>query len=105
MRVCHIAQLGMAKPFYVYVDNIIEAKKVMDILSYYDFFQYNNNIKPDYSNASFVEIWDDCEKAWVNWYIEDENDYFDDIDDYIATLGKDTKSELDFLSKMLARQI
>jgi hypothetical protein len=43
----------------------IEAVKIMDVLGEYDTFQYENNIKPDYSNVGGLEIYEDGE--WVEW--------------------------------------
>lgn len=57
LRVCHYPQIPM-KPFYVYVDSVEEAWKVANILANYDTFQYENNIKPDYSNMSGLEYYD-----------------------------------------------
>jgi hypothetical protein len=71
LRVWHIPQVPM-KPFYVEVETLVEAKLVMDTLSIYDQFQFQNNIKPDYSNMSGLEVWnEDCE-GWEDWYDEDD---------------------------------
>lgn len=82
LRVWHIPQVP-GKPFYIPVNDIREAKKVMDILAYYDLFQLENNIKPDFCNANGVEIWDEETKEWYDWYLETEDDYFDDVDEYL----------------------
>ena len=52
----------------------------MDILADYDLFQLENRIKPDYSNASFLEVWDEDEQDWIDWY--DEETGIDDLDEY-----------------------
>lgn len=55
MRVWHTPQVP-GKPFYVPVENEKEVKKFLDALAGYDIFQFNNNIKPDFSNASGNEF-------------------------------------------------
>jgi hypothetical protein len=45
-------------------------------LAIYDLFQLEYKIKPDYSNAQGLEIFED--KEWVDWQDEDGND-IDDI--------------------------
>lgn len=72
LRVWHCPQVPM-KPFYVYVDNVDEAWKLANILANYDTFQYENNIKPDYSNMSGLEYYDEEQKEWLEW--EDEDGY------------------------------
>lgn len=64
LRVWHIPQVPMA-PFLVPVESVREAKLVLDTLADYDLFQYENNIKPDYSNVSGLEEWDG--KEWCEW--------------------------------------
>lgn len=71
LRVWHIPQVPM-HPFLVYVSSIKEAVKVMDTLAIYDLFQFKYKIKPDYSNASGLEVFEDGE--WVDWEDEDGND-------------------------------
>lgn len=69
-RVWHIPQVPMI-PFYVAVDSPKEAKKILNILANYDIFQFKNNVKPDYSHAAGLEIFNDNE--WLEW--EDENGF------------------------------
>lgn len=56
-RVWHIPQIP-GKPFIVDCDTVAEAAKFLDVLAQYDLFQYENRIKPDYSNAAGILIWD-----------------------------------------------
>lgn len=65
LRVWHIPQVP-GKPFQIYVFSIKEAKSVLNILAIYDLFQLENNIKPDYSNAQGLEVFDG--KEWSDWY-------------------------------------
>lgn len=83
LRVWWVPQVGEGgEEFYVPVDTVEDGKKVMDILSAYDAFQLQNGIKPDYCNMGGIEMWNEDESRWEDWYEETENDYFDDVDDY-----------------------
>lgn len=82
MRVWHIPQIP-GKPFYIPVKNEKEAKKFLDALEGYDIFQFNNNVKPNFCNASGVEVFDEETNEWCDWYIETQDDYFEDIDEFL----------------------
>ena len=71
MRVWWIPQVP-GKPFYVPVNNFIEGRKVLDILAEYDQFLLENMVRPDYSNAGGLEVFNDGE--WTDWYDDDDND-------------------------------
>jgi len=60
------------KAFEVPVKNIEEAKLLMDVLATYDFFQYKNKIKPDYSNAGGLKVFEKGE--WLEWANDDGDD-------------------------------
>lgn len=60
------------KAFRVPVKNIQEATKIMDVLADYDTFQFEENIKPDYSNAGGLEVFDG--KDWEEWSDEEGRD-------------------------------
>ncbi len=77
LRVWHIPQIP-GKPFRVAVADIKQAKLVIDTLAQYDLFQYRNCIKPDYANASGLEVFEDGE--WCEWCDDDGNN----IDDVVA---------------------
>lgn len=70
LRVWWIPQVPM-KPFHVAVRNVREAKLLLTTLAGYDIFQFKNNVKPDYSNAGGLEVFEDGE--WCEWYDEDGN--------------------------------
>lgn len=99
LRVWHIPQVP-GKPFYVYVDTVEEGKKVMDILAAYDLFQLENNIKPDLSNASGLQRYNKKYDEWDDWDIETEDDYFDDVDEYLSD-----NEEINEFSRMLFSQL
>ena len=89
LRVWHISQVGNSPSFYVRVSTIREGVKVMNILANYDSFQFENNIKPDYSNAQGLQILTEGrnperDDAWDDWEIDDESlGYYDDPEEYI----------------------
>lgn len=74
LRVWWIPQVPM-DPFIVPVNNLREAKLLLDTLAKYDAFQFDNNIKPDYSNVGGLSVFEDGE--WCDWYDEDGNDIDD----------------------------
>lgn len=83
LRVCHIPQLGVDATFKVEVNSVVEAKKVMDLLSCYDLFQLEHKIKPDFSNICMLQQWNEEEQDWVCWETETDDGYFDDVDEYL----------------------
>lgn len=78
LKVWWIPQIPM-KPFHVSVANIDEAAKILYVLAEYDLFQYDNKVKPDYSNAGGLEVFDGNE--WTEW----ESDEYEDIDEYMES--------------------
>lgn len=77
MRVWWIPQVPM-KPFHVDVKTLDEAKLLLNTLAQYDLFQLENNIKPDYSNAGGLEMYDEEEGDWFEWSNED-GDQIDEV--------------------------
>ena len=72
LRIWHIPQVPAPPTFYVSVKDVDEAKKILNVIWDYDNFQYENKIKPDYSNASGLEVYEDGE--WCEWNDEDGYD-------------------------------
>lgn len=99
LRVWHIPQIP-GKAFYIPVNDVREAKKVMDILAAYDLFQLDNNIKPDFSNVSGVQQFDELDKEWYDWDVETEDDYFDNVNEYLKN-----DKEIQKFSKELFSQL
>lgn len=77
LRVWHVPQIPM-KAFNVEVPTYEEAVRVKDTLGLYDLFQYENNVKPDYSNMNGIQVFDytltkqdlidmDLEDAWIDF--------------------------------------
>lgn len=73
LRVWWIPQVP-GKPFHVSVDSPDEAAKLLTVLADYDIFQFENRIKPDYSNAGGLEEFEDESGEWCEWYDDDGND-------------------------------
>ena len=85
LRVAHFPQVP-CNAFIVEVSSLEEAKKVSDLLADYDLFQFENRIKPDYSNVTVVEEYSEVD-GWVSWC--DEETGFEDIDDYFEYLKEE----------------
>lgn len=104
MRVWWIPQVGACnEAFHIPVQSVEEGKKVMDILSAYDAFQLQNRIKPDYCNAGGLEVYNPETGDYEDWYMETEDDYFDDVDEYLSTTNK--AEEIDSFTDELFAQI
>lgn len=97
LKVWHIPQVPM-KAFEVAVSSVEEGVKIMRLLADYDTFQFDNNIKPDYSNAQGLMRWEKCGHEdgyppiaeWTDWY--DEETGIDDPEEYLQRLA-DEKEE------------
>jgi len=77
LKVWWIPQIP-GKPFEYPVKTIVEAKKLLDVLAQYDLFQFHHKIKPDYSNAGGLQVFEDGE--WIDWSNEDGYD-IDEVDE------------------------
>lgn len=104
MRVWWIPQVGVDATFYVLVETVEEAKKVMDMLAAYDCFQYNHRIKPDFCNTGGLQVWDETENDWVDWTYEDDESYYDDIDKYCEEKSEKSE-ELSVFTKSVMSQV
>jgi len=86
LKVWWIPQIP-GKPFLVMVDDLKQAKLLLDTLANYDRFQFDNNIKPDYSNVGGLEIWDEDldpdehGSKWSTWYDPETGLEFDEYCD------------------------
>ena len=104
LRVWWIPQVGaISEAFYVPVQSVEEGKKVLDMLAAYDAFQLQNRIKPDYSNAGGLQIYNPEIADYEDWYLETDDDYFDDVDDYCEQCEK--AEELTEFNQALFEQI
>ncbi len=64
LMVWHIPQIP-GPAFHWPVNNVLESAQIVKCLASYDAFQFENDIKPDYSNASGLLVFEDGE--WVEW--------------------------------------
>jgi len=73
-RIWHIPQVP-GEAFHIYVrqeDLPLAAARLVDALQLYDNFQYEQNVRPDFTNASGVETFVDGE--WQEWYDSEDRD-------------------------------
>ena len=103
LRVWWIPQVPM-EAFYIPVESPEEGQKVMNILATYDCFRYNHNVKPDYANAGGLQYFNEESGEWEDWYFEDENSYYDDLDEFIEEKS-DRAAEIDAQNKALLEQV
>jgi hypothetical protein len=87
LRVWWIPQVPM-EAFVVDVKTLEEAKLLLRVLAAYDIFQYETNVKPDYTNAGGLTMFDESTVqddidhgvrptnsiGWSDWYDEEGND-------------------------------
>ena len=100
LRIYWIPQVP-CKPFYVPIQSIKEGLKIITILSTYDAFQFENNIRPDYCNAGGVQMYDEKTKEWIDWEEEKDGIIYsnENIFDYLSQ-EYDKKEMEEFSSKM-----
>ena len=105
LRVWWIPQVPM-ESFYIPVDSPEEGKKIMDILAAYDCFQYNHNVKPDYSNIGGLQYYDKECGEWEDWYYDDGEFFYESnmLDEYCAE-KTDRADELKEISEFLFNQV
>lgn len=76
-RVWWIPQIP-GNPFYSEeVTSFASAQAIDKTLGRYDEFQYENNIKPDFSNVGGIQRWDETDNAWVGIDESEYNDWSD----------------------------
>ena len=79
LRIWWIPQIGANIPrFIVEVNDLAQAKLLLDTLAVYDIFQLENNIKPDFANAGGLEVWNENDNDWEDWYDEETGMDFDE---------------------------
>lgn len=103
LRVWWIPQVGASETFYVPVESPQEGKKVMDMLAAYDMFQLQERIKPDYANTGGLQMFDEIENEWIDWYLETDEEFFKDVDEYCDQCNQ--ASELECFREQIMGQI
>lgn len=101
LRVWWNPQVGIENAFYIPVKDEVEAKKTMDLLGAYDAFLLENEIRGDYCNVCGLEMYNEESDEWEDWYIETEDDYFDNVDEYVESLGLEEIE--DFVNEMYSQ--
>jgi hypothetical protein len=81
------------KAFKVDVETLNEGIRLCNTLAKYDFFQFDNNIKPDYCNAGGIEITND---AGVATSYDPDDEY--DMEEARAVISEYYEKLLDELS-------
>lgn len=104
MRVSWCPQVGSSNWFHIPVHSVEEAKKIMDVLAFYDCFLYNNNVRGDYCNSGNLEVLNEETSEWDGWCYDDIIDYFDDVDEYVEARSPDSEM-LDADAKEMAAQV
>ena len=72
LRVWWIPQIPMNDVFRVPVETPEQGAVIIAVLAAYDLYQYEQRIKPDFSNAGGLEIFEDGE--WCDWHSEEGED-------------------------------
>lgn len=103
LRVWWIPQVGIEETFYIPVNTAEEGKKLLDTLAAYDAFQLQNNVKPDYCNVGGLQYFDG--EDWCDWYIETDDFYYDDLDEYCESDDCEQKEELENFRDEVFKQI
>lgn len=82
LRVLHYPQIP-CKPFIAEVENEKEAYIISETLAHQHLFLFAYDFIPDYSNIILVQMYDEKEEDWVDYYNEQEDmDWNEYIDNY-----------------------
>lgn len=63
--------------YYQEVSSPKEAFDSINAIANFILFAIDKGIIPDHCNAAGLEVWDDDEQEWLEWYDEDGLDLFD----------------------------
>lgn len=72
-RMWYIPQIPMP-PFTREFDTAREAQAALDLIFAFSFFEFENRVKPDYTDAGGIEIWDEDAAEWGDY-----DDFEDEI--------------------------
>lgn len=78
LRVWWIPQIP-GSAFTVEVESVMQAHLLVSALADYDRFQFDQHVKPDYSNVGGLVVYDDAEGEWFDWYDEETGEDFDEF--------------------------
>jgi len=68
----YIPQVPM-HPFEVERPTAVEAQAALDLITDFSIFEFENKVKPDYSDAGGVEEWDETDQEWFDLEPEEED--------------------------------
>ena len=97
LRVWWNPQIGADIPqFTVEVKTVRQGVLIMDALAQYDLYQFNNKIKPDYSNMGGLEVLESSGE-WEEWYdsmadTDDPREFIEMIDNGELPVDVDLQS-------------
>jgi hypothetical protein len=67
LRVWYVPQVPM-KAFYVNVPDVETGKRVLAAIIEFSLFEFENNVKPDYSDAGGIVRWEDDGEDGHDWF-------------------------------------
>ena len=65
-KVWYVPQVSM-KAFEVECETAEQAQEALDLITNFSNFEFENNVKPDYSDAGGVVEWDETEQEWCDY--------------------------------------
>lgn len=67
----YIPQVPM-HPFEVECETAEQAWDALDLITNFSIFEFENNVKPDYSDVGGVSEWDEADQEWNDLEPEEE---------------------------------
>lgn len=77
VRVWYIPQVPM-DAFEFDVPDLAAGKLVLDALSAFSWFEYQNDVKPDYADAGGIHSYEADGSGGFDWFEVDESEYEDE---------------------------
>ena len=73
LRVWYIPQVPMPAFFYK-VDSIEDGVKILDAICQFSNFEFENNVKPDFSAVGGISRWEEDGEGGFAWYDVDDDE-------------------------------
>jgi len=70
-KMWYIPQVPM-KPFEVECETAEQAQDALDLITNFSIFEFENRVKPDYSDAGGVMVWESAYEDWSDYDIDEE---------------------------------
>lgn len=67
----YIPQIPMTA-FEVEKPTASEAQAALDLITDFSIFEFENKVKPDYSDVGGVQEWDETDQEWIDYEPESE---------------------------------